>query len=257
MAGGVLEFSELNNRLAATSKKLEKRALMADYLRGLVPADAGRAALYLAGTPFGETDRRGLNVGGALLSKALMQRAGLTSGAGEAAMHTAYRRHGDMGSAAEDLLAGAARVGPALTLAFVEVMLGKIAAARGPAAKLPLVVTLLDAAAPVEAKYLLKLMLGDMRTGVKQSLVEEAIAAAFGADVGEVRRASMLLGDLPEVVRLAGEGRLGEARMRLFHPLGFMLASPVATVDEAVERFTEEVRLEGGAGEGSGAVAAG
>jgi len=256
MTGGFLEFSELNDRLAATSKKLEKRALMAAYLRGLEPADAGRAALYLAGTPFAETDRRGLNVGGSLLSKALMQRAGLTSGAGEAAMHAAYRRHGDMGSAAEDLLAGTGRIGPALTLAFVEEMLGKIAAARGPAAKLPLVAALLDAASPVEAKYLLKLMLGDMRTGVKQSLVEEAIAAAFAMEVGEVRRASMLVGDLPEVVRLAGVGLLGEARMRLFHPLGFMLASPVATVDEAVERFTEEVRLEAGA-DGSGAAAAG
>jgi DNA ligase-1 len=251
MAGGFLEFSQLNDRLAATSKKLEKRALMSAYLRELEPADAARAALYLSGTPFAETDRRGLNVGGSLLSKALIQR----SGTSQAGMHAAYRRHGDLGAAAEDLLAGAARVGPSLTLEFVQDLLGKIASARGPGAKLPLVVALLDAADPVEAKYLLKLMLGDMRTGVKQSLVEEAIGAAFAADVGEVRRASMLIGDLPEVVRLAAERRLAEARMRLFHPLGFMLASPVASVDEAVERFTEEVLLEGPAGEGT--VAAG
>jgi DNA ligase-1 len=247
MASGFLEFSQLNDRLAATSKKLEKRALMSAYLRELEPADAARAALYLSGTPFAETDRRGLNVGGSLLSKALMQR----SGTSQAAMHAAYRRQGDLGAAAGDLLAGAARVGPSLTLEFVEDLLGKIASARGPGAKLPLVVALLDAAEPVEAKYLLKLMLGDMRTGVKQSLVEEAIGAAFAADVGEVRRASMLIGDLPEVVRLAGAARLGDARMRLFHPLGFMLASPVASVDEAVERFTEEVLLEGPAGEGT------
>ena len=84
-----------------------------------------------------------------------------------------------------------------------------------------------------------------MRTGVKQSLVEEAIAAAFEIDASEVRRASMLIGDLPEVVRLAAE-RSGWTRrvMKLFHPLGFMLASPVDSVEEAVERFTEEVVLE-------------
>jgi DNA ligase-1 len=254
--GRFLAFAELNDALASTAKKLEKRALIADYLRGLEPADAARAALYLAGTPFAETDRRGLNVGGSLLTKAVMHRAGLESVAGQAALHAAYRRHGDLGAAAEDLLSSSARVGQSLTLKLVEELFAKIATARGPGAKLPLVVALLDEAAPVEAKYLLKLMLGDMRTGVKQSLVEEAIAAAFGADAGDVRRASMLLGSLPLVVKLAAEQRLGEAGMKLFHPLGFMLASPVDSVDEAVERFTEEIRLEegeSGSGGGSGA----
>ena len=83
-----------------------------------------------------------------------------------------------------------------------------------------------------------------MRTGVKQSLVEDAIAAAFDADPAAVRRAGMLVGSLPEVVRLAAAGRLDEARMRLFHPLGFMLASPVESVDEALKRFAQEVVAE-------------
>ena len=251
MAGEFLDFAELNDSLTATSKKLEKRALIATYLQALGLEDAARAALYLAGTPFAETDRRKLNVGGSLLTKALMQRAGLENEAGQAALHAAYRRHGDLGAAAEDLLSNAAPVAPSLTLKMVEDLLAKVAAARGPGAKLPLVVALLDEAAPVEAKYLLKLMLGDMRTGVKQSLVEEAIAAAFEADAAEVRRASMLAGSLPAVVRLAAERRLGEARMELFHPLGFMLASPVDSVEEAVERFTEEVLLEVSAPEAS------
>jgi DNA ligase-1 len=181
MNGKFLAFAELNEALAATSKKLEKRALIAKYLQSLELEDAARAALYLAGTPFAETDRRGLNVGGSLLTKALMQRAGLENTAGQAALHAAYRRHGDLGAAAEDLLLSAARVEPSLTLELVEDLLDGIAAARGPGAKLPLVGALLDEAAPVEAKYLLKLMLGDMRTGVKQSLVEEAIAAAYEA----------------------------------------------------------------------------
>jgi len=238
--GNFLAFAELNDALAATTKKLEKRALIAKYLQSLELDDAARAALYLAGTPFAETDRRGLNVGGSLLSKALAQR----SGASPEAMRAAYRKHGDMGAAAEDLLADAVETEPRLRLIFVHDMLDKIAAARGPAAKLPLIVALLDEASPVEAKYLLKLMLGDMRTGVKQSLVEEAVAAAYDADAADVRRASMLIGSLPQVVRLAAEHRLTDARMQLFHPLGFMLASPVDSVEEAVARFTEEVSLE-------------
>ena len=104
--------------------------------------------------------------------------------------------------------------------------------------------TLLERATPLEAKYLIKIILGDMRTGIKVSLVEEAIAAAYSAAIAEVRQARMLNGNLPEVLELAATGRLAEARMKLFHPLGFMLASPVETVEEALQRFSTEVAEE-------------
>lgn len=240
-----LQFADVCDALAGTTKKLEKRALIATYLQTLDVRDAGRAALWLCGMPFPETDARVLNVGGSLLSKAILQLAG----AGGAALSEAYRRSGDLGAAAADLLYGRAPVKGSLTLAQVESALSALAAARGPDAKLRLLLDLLARATPEEAKYLIKLMTGDMRTGVKQALVEEAIAEAWGAPVGVVRNADMLLGSLPELVALAAAGRLGEARMKLFHPLGFMLASPVATVEEAIARFTEEVaeECEGGA----------
>src|SRR5271155_5073085 len=79
-----------------------------------------------------------------------------------------------------------------------------------------------------------------MRIGVKQSLVEEAIAVAAAAPVEAVRRAVMLEADLAGAVKRAFAGTLDAARMQLFHPLGFMLASPVETPAEAVERFTEK-----------------
>ncbi len=94
------QFAELCQRLAETGSKLEKRALMAEYLRALPVPEAGLAALYLAGVPFPETDGRELNVGGALLSRVLAQ----LSGASQPAMHAAYLRHGDLGGAAQDLL---------------------------------------------------------------------------------------------------------------------------------------------------------
>jgi DNA ligase 1 len=115
-----------------------------------------------------------------------------------------------------------------------------MAAAKTTAIRAALAEGMLRRATPLEAKYLLKLMLGDMRIGVKQSLVEEAIATAAGAPVESVRRAVMLEADLAGAVRRAFAGTLDEARMHLFHPLGFMLASPVETPEEAVERFTEK-----------------
>ena len=240
MGGSLLQFAELCDQLAATTKKLEKRALIADYLRSLSVEDAGRAALYLSGAPFTETDRRGLNAGGSILSRAVAE----VSGADRAAMHNSYRRHGDLGAAAEDLLASHRIDTTVLTLKELEGSFDAIAAARGASAKLPILLHLLRRLQPIETKYILKLMLGDMRIGVKQSLVEEAIAAAWNAAPEAVREAAMLTGSLPEVVAMASSGTLADARMKLFHPLGVMLASPVASVDEAMKRFAEEIAAE-------------
>ncbi|HLJ79518.1 MAG TPA: hypothetical protein VKT75_19030, partial [Acidobacteriaceae bacterium] len=243
-----LPFAELCDALAATTKKLEKRALIASYLQSLPVDDAGRAALWLSGTPFPETDPRVLNIGGALLQKAVLQLAATNAHA----LSAAYRRHGDIGAAAADLLYGHAPAAATLTLADVDSALAALAEARGPAPKLRLLLDLLSRATPEEAKYLIKLATGDMRTGVKQSLVEEAIAEAWPPEqtptktppAAAVRRATMLLGSLPEVVALAAANRLADARMKLFHPIGFMLASPVQSVDEAIGRFTEEIQEE-------------
>ena len=144
-----------------------------------------------------------------------------------------------MGAAAFDLLLPVdAGKHAAVTLVEVETTWAAMAVAATTRVRAGLVEELLRRATAIEAKYLLKLMLGDMRIGVKQSLVEEAIAVAAAADVAAVRHAVMLEADLAGAVGRAFRGTLAEARMRLFHPLGFMLASPVETPEEAVERFT-------------------
>jgi DNA ligase-1 len=234
--------AELAEELAGEASRLKKRAAIAGAIAAVheaAPAseDAGWFALYVAGTPFAEADARKLNAGGALLSKALLS----VSGASDAALTAAYRRHGDMGAAAFDLLtaAGPERMAE-LTLAEVAAAFAGMAVAKTTAIRAASVEGMLRRATPLEAKYLLKLMLGDMRIGVKQSLVEEAIAVAANAPVEAVRRAVMLEADLAGAVRRAFAGTLSEARMRLFHPLGFMLASPVETPEEAVARFTEK-----------------
>jgi DNA ligase 1 len=234
-------WAALCDRLAGTTKKLQKRAWMADYLRE-VPVDAAASvALWLSGRPFPETDRRQLSVGGASLWQVVKD---LTH-ASDAAMHEAYRRHGDMGAAAFDLLAVKESAKNAtLTIEDVAESFAQLAAAKGIAPRQHLLRNLLRRATTLEAKYLIKLMLSDLRIGVKQAQVEEAIAVAMERDLIAVRRAVMLVGDLSEVVRLAAADRLDEARMRLFHPLGFMLASPVDSVEEAIARFAEEMRAE-------------
>jgi DNA ligase-1 len=245
-----LQLAELAERLAHESSRLKKRAAIAESI-GAVHAeapdteDAGLFAQYLAGMPFAEADPRKLNAGGALLSKTVLA----VSGATDADLGAAYRRHGDLGAATFDLMSangqthvseprsGATTSVAPLTLADVAEAFAGMAASRTTAARAALVDGLLRRATPLEAKYVLKLMLGDMRIGVKQSLVEEAIAVAAAAKVEAVRHAVMLEADLAGATMRAFTGTLEQARMRLFHPLGFMLASPVDSPEDAVERF--------------------
>ena len=240
------ELAELAEMLACEASRLKKRAAIAEAIvrvHGASPEveDAGLFGMYLAGTPFAEADSRKLNAGGALLSKALLAASGTSS----AELTAAYKRHGDLGAAGFDLLSdvspeGAPGLSAGLTLSEVAEAFAGMAVARTTAVRFALVEGLLRRASPLEAKYLLKLMSGDMRIGVKQSLVEEAIAVAASVPVREVRNAVMLEADLSAAVRRAFSGTLPEARMRLFHPLGFMLASPVESPEEAVERFSGE-----------------
>ncbi len=127
---------------------------------------------------------------------------------------------------------------PQLSVAEFKTKLKEIAEARGPAPKIRLLTGLLSRATPIEAKYIIRIFTSDLRIGSKESLVEEAIAKAFGASNAEVRRANMLLGDISETLRLAAAGRLAEAKMRMYHPIGMMLATPVQSAEEAFSCFT-------------------
>jgi DNA ligase-1 len=159
------------------------------------------------------------------------------SGKSDSALIAAYRRHGDLGASAYEVLRGSAPHQSALSVMDAERTFREIARAPRPAAKSALLTDLLRRATALEAKYLVKIITRELRIGLKESLVEEAIAQAFGATPAEVQRANMLLGDIGETLGLAAAARLQSARMRLFHPLGFMLASPAADTKEAFSYF--------------------
>jgi DNA ligase-1 len=230
-------FAQLCDALAATRSKLAKRALLVEYLTQLDDDAAPLAAIYLTGQPFAEADRRTLQVGGSLLSRAVQE----VSGANDAAMSAAYRNHGDLGAAALDLLLAAKHAPiPTLTLSHLAAVFASLAENGKRAARQTAVIALLRNATALEAKFVLKIMLGDIRTGVKQSLVEEAIAAAYPAPLAEIRRAVLYTGDIGEALLAARQGTLAQVQPSLFHPLGFMLASPVEEPAEAFARHAAE-----------------
>ncbi len=228
----MIKLTEAGERIAATSKKLEKIAIVAEYLKAHTPEEASVSAVFLSGRPFPVWEETTLQVGGRVLWKIVAE----LSGKSDAELTAAYRQRGDLGAVAGDALPDRPR-DAAFNVLQVERKFREIAAARGPAIKAALARDLLSQASPLEAKYIIKVMTGDLRIGLKESLVEEAIAKAFGATLGEVQRANMLLGDIGETLKLAAENRLGAAKMRLFHPLGFMLASPAESAEQALSYF--------------------
>src|ERR1700723_1504232 len=246
-------LAEACERIAATTKKLEKTRIVADYFRSCSTGEAAVSAVFLSGRPFPVWEETTLQVGGRLLWRVVAELAGKD----ESALSEAYRKLGDLGAVAGEVLP--ARSEPGLSVIEVESAFRQMAAARGSIAKTSGVRDLLGKMTPREAKYIVKIMTGDLRIGLKESLVEEAIAKAYleapaaqllnatkdgaikdGA-LKEVQRANMLLGDISETVRLASEGKLAEARTktRIFHPLGFMLASPIESAEEGLSYFAE------------------
>jgi DNA ligase 1 len=219
--------------VAATTKKLLKAAIVADYLKSRTTDEAAVSAVFLSGRAFPAWEETTLQIGGRSLWGIVAE----LSGKAEGELTAAYRRHGDLGSVAGELLPE--RVGQGLNVLEVESMFRQIAAARGAAAKITIVRDLIERATPLEAKYIIKIMTGDLRIGLKESLVEEAIARAYGGTLAAVQRANMLLGDIGATLRLASEGRLAAAEMRMFHPLGFMLASPIESAEEGLSYFAD------------------
>jgi ATP-dependent DNA ligase I len=227
------QLAEISERVAATTKKNEKVRNVADYFRSQSADEAAIAAIFLSGRIFPAYEEITLQVGGTMLWQVLREISRLS----DEEMAAAYRRYGDLGSAAFDILQSTAPQQSTLTLQQVEREFHRIAETRGAASKASFVRLLLSKATALEAKYLVKIISGDLRIGLRESLVEEAIAKAFDAPYPDVQRANMLLGDIAETLRLASDHRLADARMRMFHPIGFMLASPVQTAGEAFTYF--------------------
>src|SRR6202051_1049626 len=227
----MLKFAQTCDAIAATTKKLEKTALVADLLKVTPLAEAAAAAIFLSGRPFPAYEEATLQVGGALLWRVIADLSGKT----EEELSQIYRRHGDIGSVAGEALPPRSASG--LSLTEVRRVFSQIAATRGPAPKAALLRTILERATPLEAKYIVKIISGDLRIGLKESLVEDAIARSCEAPLGTVKRANMLLGDIGETLRLAAERKLAEAKLRLFHAIDFMLASPAESADEALSYF--------------------
>jgi len=232
-------FARTGEAIRATTSKLEKTRLLGEYFATLDDATLPLAAVYFTARPFADRDQRKLNLGYAVIRNAVCDLAQVD----EEALGESYMRHSDVGDVIEEVLGSHTHPHPT-SLRDVHDTLVRVYEQRTVKKKTEALRELLDRLTPREAKYIGKILTGDLRIGLRAGLVEEGIAKAFGAPLSDVSWASMLTGDLGEVALLARRGELRSARLRLMHPLQFMLASPEEDAAAIMRRVGGEAWVE-------------
>ena len=235
----MLRFAQLCESIAATTKKNEKVALVSDYLRTTPVDESALAALYLCGRVFPRREERVLSIGFSILLRAVAEIANKNP----TELSPILRHHGDLGSGAEEILRQHP-VRSSLTLPQVAEVFASLAQQRGPTAKQALLAHTLQRLSALEAKYFIKIATGELRIGLKESLVEEAMAKAFDQALSAVQRANMLVGDITDVLRLAVAGQLSFVKLELFRPISVMLATPADTTTDLVAAFPNGALIE-------------
>jgi len=235
LASEFLSFAEVGESIAATPTKLEKVRLLAEYLSKLDQERLAIATVYFTGRAFPQSDLRTLQVGGSIIYRALSVAAKLS----DAEFRRIAYSHGDAGKTAFEALAGRTNPEP-FTLVESREFFQVLQRTRGPLAKTDLLQHRLAHISAAEGQYLVKILSGDLRIGLREGLVDEAIARAFDAQLDDVKEANMLLGDIGRAAILAKQGELNRAELSLFRPIKCMLASPEPTAEAIWARFIEE-----------------
>jgi DNA ligase-1 len=228
-------FAHVGESIAATPAKLEKVRLLADYLRTLDANQVRIAITYFTGRAFAQSDLRTLQVGGSIIYRAIMGAAKLS----DAEFRRIAYSHGDAGKTAFEALESRTNPEP-FTISASHEFFEQLHKARGPIAKMQLLQTRLQKLSAHEGQYVVKIVTGDLRIGLREGLVEEAIAQAFDAPLDDVKEANMLLGDIGATALLASRHELNRAELSIFRPIKSMLASPEPTAEAIWDRFNVE-----------------
>lgn len=219
-------------KIAESPGRLAKVRILADFFRRLREMDLGKCANWFTGSPFPRGREESLGVGPAQIRRALSQVSGLP----EMQLRVLGRTLGDQGLLARRVLAERAGT-RRWDLGEMQAIFHRLRETRSSLARLELLTEKMAGLDALEACYFVKLCLGDLRIGLRDGLVEEAIAEAFGQELTAVQEAGMLLGEMGKLAVLARQNRLGTAALTLFQPLRCMLAG-VEHADEALwERF--------------------
>jgi DNA ligase-1 len=242
MSSSFQSLSELLEKVEATIKRLEIIDLTANYLKNLKAEEIEPAVNMMVGRGFPKYSQKSLDVSWSTLMRVLEH----VSKFDFTLFRQAMAATGDIGSATKVVLEQSKTrrqtqlAESTLTINEVKRTLDAIAQSSGTGARTKkerLITTLFSQTTPVEAKYLAKIFTGEMRTGLHEGLMEQAVAKTFDAPLKGVQHAGMVLGDIGEVaatLKTHGMAGLEAAGFSVFRPVKLMLAQTAQTVSEAL-----------------------
>ena len=225
-------FASTCAEIGATPKKLEKTRILAEYLRTIDAAMLAPVSNWFTGHPFPPSQNKTLHLGWAIIRDGVCAATGI----GQSDFGEVYLKHSDLGETATEILSRFHSGEFTLSLEAVDTVFQQLYVARGSNGKLPVLTQAIRKCTCVEGKFLVKILTGELRIGLKEGLVEEAIARAFDVSIEEVRTANLILGNIGESAQLAKRRELQTATVSPFRPVKFMLASPEQTAEAVLKR---------------------
>ncbi len=227
-------FARVGDAIAATTGKLKKIEILSEYFRTLDDEALPFATNFLTGRAFAQSDPRVLNIGGAVVYRALTAVSGLS----KERLREIGVGLGDQSELAGRVLPGKTQPRP-FAMAEAQRLFDELERTRGPLAKGELLQAAIARLEPNEARYVVKILTGELRIGLKDGLLEDALAVAFEQKADDIREANMLLGNLGKVALHARAGTLHSAELTIFQPIKSMLASPEPTAESIWQRHEE------------------
>ena len=233
-----MEYSklvEIYQSLSETTKMLEKRAIIADFLKGIGSDEIEASVLLLEGRLFPESDKRKIGIGTQLILKSISKVSGKT----DSDLNNQWAKIGDLGLVAEKNMSSSTQ--RKLTIKHVFNNLRKLSEISGNGStvkKIGLISELLGSSNGVGSKYIVRTCLEDLRTGAGFGILRDAVADAFDVDVKNVQKAYDLTTDLSRVVIVAktkGDVGLEKISLNVGTPIKVMLFKKVESVEEGFE----------------------
>lgn len=246
-------LAEALERLERTPGYLEKNAIIVELLKQTPKEEMERVVYLLLGRPWPAYVSKETGVGPQQLKKALSQ----ASGHSLAEIEKRMAKVGDLGEVAAELMKAKKQVtlfSQPLTVERVFEKVKSLPELTGEGSmerKIGVVAELLSDASPPEAKFVVRTVLGDLRVGIAEGRMRDAIAATFGLPPEEVEKAYMLTTDYAVVAKAAaqGEGALRALGIEVGHPVNPMLAQRAESIEEILERMggraAFELKLDG------------
>jgi len=240
-------LSEVLEKIRQTNSKLEKISKLGNFLKTLDDESLFAALRLLTSSTHPPWTNVELQVGYSTLTTLLLEISGIS----KKKFSEIYLKHGDLGDTAEEIIAQGKVIQPLVKedLSIIKVfnILRKVAEYEGEGSysfRKNALRELFINASPIEAKYLIKIITGELRIGLSEGLLEEALAYALNMSVSNLREKILLLPDIAEVSKKLRRNPNEEIELELLRPTSFMLAEPMSSAEEIANYFNKEIIAE-------------